>query len=117
MTEEKLFEARIIYQREHLDIELTYESKCTGQDNKMMELLYQLTGEKADITELIHITTSFRMTPGKEICPRVEEVHEEAPYVLPRLIQELKSYNTNDSKESELVKYTVGELEKIINSK
>mgnify|MGYP001608098946 CR=1 FL=1 len=59
----------------------------------------------------------FGIEYGKEPHSRINRISERAPYVLPKLVDELKKYAAKDANETALVNHAVSELEKIIQAK
>lgn len=87
-------------------------SKAEGRIIPIDEIsIYPDAGEEYDAE------TTFSVAPGRELYPGLQVIHQESPFVLLQLIEDLHQFaadNELGEKELELVRYAITELISLI---
>jgi len=125
------YNSKISFETSALVIAVAYERSVTKQDEAHIKATYQrLFSAKAGrnipkeeikvspaTNETMELTTHFSVRLGKPLYVGLPLLHQKAPYVLPRLIQNLKKYPTKSLQEPQirLIRYAIAGLEEIVN--
>ncbi|MFH1636996.1 MAG: hypothetical protein ABIB71_01060 [Candidatus Woesearchaeota archaeon] len=130
---DKKYRSTIKFKKDLLEISISYERAITREDMESYLDYYQwrfsqktgkpvpreeiIVSPKAG--ELIEEATLFIVTVGHPLYVGLSFVHQRAPYVLPKLIEDLRQYREKyvlQENQEELIQHTVGGLEGIIEA-
>ncbi len=126
------YNSNIKFRKGCLDITASYECPVTRKEVEEALDYYQWRlSEKAgrqiprkEITvnlregELQELITGFRVKLGKPLYIGLSNVHQKAPYVLPRLIEDLQKYEKKHKlrkEKSKLIHHAIDGLKEIVN--
>jgi len=110
---ERKYESSIKFNDGRLQVTVTFECLATREEEEALREFYQqrhpnerveihpTEGELAKKTAFFHVSLNENLNhPSKSWV--LTKIHQQAPYVLPRLIDDLKRYGKNNLREPEI---------------